>query len=150
MTKRITAFFLLLCILLISGCGRLSAEEYRAELRSCWSDYMSAQMEIAYDIQALDESGELPAEFDEHCKAFEKAMKSFEKIKPPNSMDHWHELLLEPLANEREWLSAVRALTSAATPEEIEQAEQRIMAAASYENSFPKRYIEVFRELPRD
>ena len=149
MTKRITAFFLLLCVLLISGCGRLSAEEYRDELRSCWDDYFSAQLSIAYDIQALDESGLLPSEFEEHCKAFEKAMKSFEKIKPPNGMDYKHGLLLEPLANEREWLSAVRALTSANSPEEIERAEQRITAAASYENSFPQCYIEIYSELTR-
>ena len=150
MTKRITAFFLLVCVLLISGCGRLSAEDYRDELKERWKDYLSAQLDIVHDIQTLDESGTLPSEFEEHCKSFEKAMKSFESIKPPNGMDYDHELLLEPLANEREWLAAVRALTSASTPEEIEQAEQRIMAAAKYENSFPQRYVEIFRKLPRD
>ena len=150
MTKRILSIFLLFAVLLISGCGRLSAEEYRDELRSCWDDYLSSQLDIVFDIQALDESGTLPAEFEEHCEAFEKAMKSYEKIKPPNGMDYKHQLLLDALDNEREWLAAVRALTSANTPEEIEQAEQRIAAAASYENSFPRRYVEIFRELPRD
>ena len=150
MTKRITAFFLLLAVLLISGCGRLSAEEYRDELKERWKDYLSAQLDIVRDIQTLDEGVGLPSEFEEHCKSFEKAMKSFEKIKPPNGMDYEHSMLLEALENEREWLAAVRALTSANTPEEIEQAEQRIMTAASYENSFPQRYLEVIRELPSD
>ena len=149
MKRCFSAVFLALAMLLLSGCGRLSPEEYRDELRRCWDDYFSAQFDIVTDIQALDESGTLPSEFEDHCEAFEKAMKSYEKIKPPNGMDYKHSLLLEALDNEREWLAAVRALTSADTPEEIEQAEQRIMTAASYENSFPQRYLEIFRELPR-
>lgn len=150
MKKCLTAVFLMLAMLLLSGCGRLSAEDYRDELKERWKDYLSAQLDIVHDIQTLDESGTLPPEFEEHCKSFEKAMKSFEMIKPPNGMDYEHSLLLEALENEREWLAAVRALTSANTPEEIEQAEQRIMTAASYENSFPQRYLEVIRALPSD
>lgn len=150
MRKHIIPIFLVLAIMLLSGCGRLSAEEYKDALNAQWSDYVSAQIDIVGDIRALDESGTLPSEFEEHCKAFEQAMKGFEKIKPPNGMDYKHELLLEALDNEREWLSAVRALTSADTPEEIEQAEQRIITAANYENSFPQRFMEVIKELPRD
>lgn len=147
MKKRFAAVFLMLAMLLLSGCGRLSAEEYRDELRSCWSDYLSSQTDIVYNIQAFDDSGTIPSEFEEHCEAFEQAMKGFEKIKPPNGMDYEHGLLLEALKNEREWLAAVRALTSADTPEEIGQAEQRITAAANYENSFPQRFMETLRAL---
>lgn len=150
MRKHIASVFLVLAVLLLSGCGRLSPEEYRAELMSRWKTYLSAQQTIIYDMIALDENGTLDPDFDGHCKAFERAMDSFGKIKPPNGMDYQHDLLLEALDNEREWLSAIRALTSADTPEEIERAEQRIVAAANHENSFPQRFMEMIRELPRD
>lgn len=148
MRKCIVSVFLMIAVLLLSGCGgRLSAEEYRDALKSQWNEYVSAQMDIVGDIQALDEDGTLFAEFEEHCKGFEKAMDGFGKIQPPNGMDYRHDLLLEALDNEREWLSAVRALTAADTPEEIERAEQRIITAANYENSFPKRYMETLKAI---
>lgn len=151
MTKRITAIFLAVAVLLLSGCSkRLSQEEYRDRLMDDWSDYLSAQMDIVKDLMTLDESGSLPSEFEDHCKAFEKAMKAFDKIKPPADMVYRHDLLLEALDNEREWLAAVRALTSADTPSEIEQAEQRIHDTANYPNSFPKQFGELITELRRN
>lgn len=148
MRKCIVSVFLMIAVLLLSGCGgRLSAEEYGDALKSQYKIYGSAQMDIVGDIRALDEGGTLPAGFEEHCKSFEKAMDGFGKIQPPNGLDYRHDLLLEALDNEREWLSAVRALTAADTPEDIERAEQRIMTAANYENSFPMRLMETLKVI---
>lgn len=150
MRKRIDALFLAITVLLLSGCGRLTPEGYRDALKDQWKSYLSAQMAIVNDIVTLDESGALPAEFDEHCESFEKAMDGYEKIKPPSDIQYKHNLLLESLENERGWLAAVRELTSAKTPEEIEQAENKIQAAANYKNSFPEQYIKLISELPRN
>lgn len=150
MRKHIASVFLVLAVLLLSGCGRLSPEEYRAELMSRWKTYLSAQQTIVYDMIALDENGTLDPDFDGHCKAFERAMDSFGKIKPPNGMDYQHDHLLEALDNEREWLAAVRDRINAKTAEEIDDAEQRITAAAHYENSFPWLFMEIISELPPD
>ena len=150
MRKYIAAMFLTLAMLLLSGCGRLTPEEYRDALKDQWKVYLPAQMAIVNDIVALDENGALPVEFEEHCKSFEKAMKDFEKIKPPSDIEYKHTLLLESLDNERDWLAAVRELTSAETPEQIKAAEDKIQTAANYPNSFPDRFIDLLSELPRE
>lgn len=155
MTKRITA--LLIAVLLpitfiLSGCGkRLTPEEYRDELKERVSDYCSVLTKIAFeDIKAFDKSGVEPSEFEKHCKDFDKAIKNIEKIKYPAELVYKHELLLKAFDIERDWLEAVRELMSTKTPEEKEQATQKIQTIASSENTFMVRYMEILSELPRD
>ena len=153
MTKRITTVFLVFAVLLLSGCGgkRLTAEEYRDELQSCIKDYASVLTKIGLDdILAFDKSGTEPSEFEEHCKDFDKAIKNIEKINPPAELVYKHGLLLDAFDIEREWLEAVRELMSTKTPEEKEQALQKIQTVASSENTFMIRYVEILRELPKD
>ena len=152
MTKRITAVFLVLAVVLFGGCSskRLTPEEYRDKLQSLIKDYASALTGIAMDIQAFDEGGTMPSEFEDHCKACEKAINNFEKIRPPAELVYEHELLLEAFDIEREWLEAVRELMSTKTPDEKEQALQKIQIIASSENTFMIRYVEILRELPKD
>lgn len=155
MTKRITAVFLVLTVLLLSGCAdkRLTLEEYRDELQSRLRDYTSSVMDISSDMRAFDESGVKPSEFEKHSKACEKAINSFEKIRPPADMVYRHEWLLEAFDFEREWLEAVRALMLTKTPAEKEQAEQRIqdiITAAAKEKVYLERYVEIVKELPSE
>lgn len=155
MARRISALLLILSIWLLGGCGgkRLTPEEYRDELQSRLRDYTSAVMDIASDMQEFDESGVPPSEFEEHCKACEKAIDSIEKIKPPVDMENRHKWFLEAFDFERDWLEAVRALMSTKTPAEKEQAKQRIeeiIAAAMKEKIYLERYVEIAKELPRD
>ena len=155
MSKRMTALFIAVLLpitFILSGCGnsRLTPEEYRDELQSRIKDYASALTEIALDIQVFDESGVQPSDFEDHCKAHEKAIKNIEKIKYPAELVYKHELLLEAFEIERDWLEAVRELMSTKTPEEKEQALQKIQTIASSENTFMIRYVEILRELPKD
>ena len=152
MIKRITAIFFVLTVLLLSGCAdkRLTMEEYRDELGSRIQDYTSALTKVALDIQAFDESGTEPSDFEEHCKAHEKAIESIEKLKPPAEMTYKHELLLEAFEIERDWLAAVRELMSTKTADEKEQALQKIQTIASSDNTFLIRYMEIRRDLPKD
>lgn len=154
MTKRITAVFLVLAVLLLSGCAtnrRPTPEEYRDELQSCVSDYCSVLMKIAMDdIGAFDKSGVKPSEFEKHCKDFDKAIKKIEKMKYPAELGYKHGLLLDAFDIEREWLEAVRELMSTKTPEEKERASQKIQTIANSENTFMVRYMEILMELPRD
>ena len=152
MTKRITAVFLVFAVLLLSGCSskRLTPEEYRYELQSCVRDYCSVLTEIAFDIQAFDESGVPPSDFEKHCKAHEKAIKNIEKIRYPAELVYKHGLLLDAFDIEREWLEAVRELMSTKTPEEKERATQKIQTIASSDNTFMIRYVEILREFPKD
>lgn len=150
MIKRITAMIIavIIPIALLSGCGKsLTVEEYKDELQSKWRDYASAQMAIVSDMQSFDESGTIPAEFEDHCKSFEQAMKAFEKINPPSDYKEKHKQLVKALDNERDWLAAIRECAAATSPQEIEQAEQKIQAAANYPNSVPKIILELFTKL---
>ena len=157
MSKRMTALFMAVLLpiaLIFTGCGkRLTAEEYRDELQSRIKDYASALTEIAMDIQAFDESGVKPSDFEEHSKTLEKAIKNLEKIKPPADMDSKHKWFLEAFDYERKWLAAVRELMSTKTSAEKEQAIQKIQDianAAVQEKAFLARYVEIVKELPRD
>ena len=182
MTKRITASFLVLAVLLLSGCNnnrrltpeeyedelqsrltseeyrdepqsRLTPEEYRDELKRCVRDFGSAVMDINLDQQAFGESGVRPSDFEEHCKAFEKAINSFEKINPPVEMEQRHKWFLEAFDYEREWLEAVRDLMSTKTSAKKKKAEQKIKdiaTAAVNKKAYMMRYVEILTELPRD
>lgn len=150
MTKRVTAVFLVLAVLLLSGCGgRPSPEEYRDELQSRIRDYTSSVMDIASDIQEFDENGVKPSKFEAHCKACEKAIKNIEKIRYPAEFVYKHERFLEAFDIEREWLEAVRELMSTKTPEEKKQVLKKIETIVSSENTFMYRYVDIVKELPR-
>ncbi len=101
-------------------------------------------------MQSFDESGTIPAEFDKHCADFEDAMKSFEKINPPSDYKEKHKQLVKSLDKERDWLAAIREHAAATSPQEIEQAEQKIQDTADYENSFPYHWFQIILELEKE
>ena len=135
----------------MSGCGkRPTPEEYRDELKERVRDYISAVTDIALDIQKFDESGSPASDFEDHCKACEKAIKNIEKIRYPVDMVYKHEQFLEAFDIEREWLAAVRELMSTKTPGEKEQVLKKIETIVDSEDTFMYRYMEILMDLPRE
>lgn len=153
MTKRVTALFLLLCVLLISGCNtspKLTAEEYKNELMTGYEEFMAARMKIAeimLNAEQSDRASLESSEFEYTCRDFESAMKRFEKMNPPDNYKDKHKKLVKSLDDYHDWLKAVRKFVKCTTPEEFEKALNEANGTLDVENGFLSRYLDMLVEV---
>lgn len=125
MTKRITAVFIVLAVLLLSGCGkRLTEQEYYDELYADFKEYAAALDEIDTVQADAASSQEKMLELTKAagiCEKAEKALEKFDKINPPHSFAEKHKALLAAVEYEKEFVKASRKVLAARTPFEYEQ-----------------------------
>ena len=156
MTKRITALFLLLAVLLIGGCNisqKLTAAEYKDELMSGYEEFMASRIKIAEIMIDAEQGNRISlgsSEFEGACKDLENSMKRFEKMNPPDNYKDKHKKLVKSLDDYRDWLKAAKKAAECTTPEEFDKALNAANGTLDTENGFLKQYLDMFIEVNKE
>ncbi len=151
MKKRIHVLFapIVVFVLLLCGCGRLSADEYYDQLRAGLNEYSATLKEfdtVRTDVQSSQDIMLEQTKATQICERAEKALDKFKEMNPPKEYSEKHEALVESAEHEKEFVRATKKVLTARTPAELSEYTSEVQAVLS---GVPeeKQFASVFKDI---
>lgn len=138
---------------MLCGCSgkRLTASEYRDEIKRCWGEFLTATMDwTEYAPENFPYTDEDKTAMEETVSRREKALDDIKRINPPERYADRHRELVKSLGYEYDWNRAARKLGSAKSSEEADRLGDEIAAAVNSipeGESFPAVYMYLYKDL---